>query len=82
MSDYMAQKAGEQIEAGLCERDLMLLKMDSLISEINTLTAKVKRYEEALNDIADQNISGSNVYDASELMVEVARAALKEVDEK
>lgn len=41
MSDYMAQKADQQIEAGLCERDRILLELD-------TLTAKVKRYEEAL----------------------------------
>lgn len=52
MSDYMAQKADEQIEAGLSERDSMLSKIDSLISEINTLTAKVERYEVALTSIA------------------------------
>jgi hypothetical protein len=46
MSDYMAQKADDQIQAGLCKREELLSELDKLTAALDELKAENERHKD------------------------------------
>ena len=65
MSDYMAQKADEQIEAGLSERDQLLQRIEELEKRNKAQVELTAEFDDQIGELQDKLTATTQALDAA-----------------